>query len=218
MYLSSFYFCLTNIKGGIFMSNTNSYKDMRVKDLKEIIKDLSDEMLIVIPVIDEDDANRIYGFRKVRTAGILNCEYEEDQDTLCLNAAADGQDIADQVYFSGKDASVKEILYGESQFENTTSICIGGFSSVGEARSFLYYAKEIAEVYGYVTMADTHDIRGTNTVYAQNKIGWTLDAFKNAKIRESGDGMHAVLLPEFDWYKEQKVEVNEPKLYLKRRK
>lgn len=91
--------------------------DMRIKDLKNMINELPDEMIVVIPVIDEEDANHIYGFRKVRTAGILVCDGEDDREALCLNAAADEQDIADQVHFSGKDVSVKDILFGTSKYE-----------------------------------------------------------------------------------------------------
>lgn len=91
--------------------------DMRVKDLKDILNKLPDNMAIVIPVIDEDDANDINGFRKVRTAGILVSEGEEDREVLCLNAAADGQDICDQVYFSGRGVDVKEVLFGTSRYE-----------------------------------------------------------------------------------------------------
>lgn len=91
--------------------------DMRIKDLKNMINELPDEMIVVIPVIDEKDANHIYGFRKVRTAGILVCDGEDDREALCLNAAADEQDIADQVHFSGKDVSVKDILFGTSKYE-----------------------------------------------------------------------------------------------------
>lgn len=94
-------------------------KDMRVKDLKNIIEKLQDDLLVIIPVINEDDANEIIGFRKVRTAGILTCEYEDDTEALCLNASADEQNIADQVYFSGKgsEVGVKEILFGYSKYE-----------------------------------------------------------------------------------------------------
>lgn len=93
--------------------------DMRVKDLKKILDGLSDEMIVVIPVIDEDDVNHIYGFRKVRTAGVLVDEYgaEDEREAICLNAAADEQDIADQVHFSGRDVSVKEVLFGTSKYE-----------------------------------------------------------------------------------------------------
>lgn len=96
--------------------------DMKVKDLKNIINELPDDMLVVIPVIDEEDANHIYGFRKVRTAGVLVDEYEDEseKEVLCLNAAANEQDIADQVHFSGRDVSVKDILFGTSKYGNGT--------------------------------------------------------------------------------------------------
>lgn len=101
---------------------TDTYgQDMRVKDLKWILSKLPDDMAIVIPVIDEDDTNRIYGFRKVRTAGVLISEGEEDREVLCLNAADNGHDIADQVYFSGRDVGVEKILFGKSKFDKIPS-------------------------------------------------------------------------------------------------
>lgn len=39
--------------------------DMRIKDLKKIIKNLPDDMTIVIPVINELNSNDILGFRLV---------------------------------------------------------------------------------------------------------------------------------------------------------
>ena len=86
--------------------------NMRIGYLKSILNKLPDDMLVVIPVIDEDNSNHIYGFRKVRTVGILVCEGETDREALCLNTAAYEKDIADQVYFSGIDVKVKEILFG----------------------------------------------------------------------------------------------------------
>lgn len=94
----------------------SEYQNMLVKDLKKILNDLPDDMPIIIPVIDEDDANHIYGFRYVRTAGELICEYEREPEALCLNAAADGQDIADQIHFSGKDVGINKILFGVSKY------------------------------------------------------------------------------------------------------
>lgn len=91
--------------------------DMRIKDLKQIIDKLPDDMLVVIPVIDEESVDRIYGFRKVRTAGILTCEAEQDPEVLCLNAATNDYDIADQVHFSGRDVDVVKVLFGESKKE-----------------------------------------------------------------------------------------------------
>ena len=90
----------------------NECQNMRVKDLKHILEQLPDDMEVIIPVTDEEDANHIYGFRNVRTAGVLVSEGKQDREVLCLNAAADRQDIADQVYFSGRDVGVKEILFG----------------------------------------------------------------------------------------------------------
>lgn len=97
-------------------------KDLRVRDLKDIIDKLPDDMLIVMPVIDEDDANHIYGFRKIRTAGILVCDSEDDKEVLCVNAAADDNDIADQVHFSGRDVGVKNVLFGYSKYDKTSAI------------------------------------------------------------------------------------------------
>lgn len=85
-------------------------KNMTVKDLKEVLNKCPDNMQIIIPVIDEDDANHIYGFRHVRTVGILTSNGEED--ACCLNAAADGYNITDQIHFSGNDVGVKSVLFG----------------------------------------------------------------------------------------------------------
>ena len=92
---------------------------MKVGDLKDVIKDLPDEMFIVIPVVDEDDVNYIYGFRKVGTAGILTCEYENEDErkVICLNGCADGMDIADQVRYRRGDVDSVEVLYGNFEKE-----------------------------------------------------------------------------------------------------
>lgn len=90
---------------------TDKHGDMRIKDLKKIISDLPDDMIVIVPVIGENDANKLYGFRKIRTAGILECEFEEDREAFCINAASDGLDIMDQVYSSGRDVIVKDVLY-----------------------------------------------------------------------------------------------------------
>lgn len=92
--------------------------NMTVSQLKNIIADLPDDMSVIIPVIDEDDCNKIFGFRYVRTAGILIDIYaEKDDKVLCLNAAADEEDIADQVHFSGRSVAVEEVLFGTSKYE-----------------------------------------------------------------------------------------------------
>lgn len=85
--------------------------NMTVGDLKAILNELPGDMSIIIPVIDEDDANNIFAFRHVRTAGILYDEYEEkgDQRVLCLNAAADGADISTQI--KSRDVICEKVLF-----------------------------------------------------------------------------------------------------------
>lgn len=96
------------------MINSNYHDFMRVSNLKNIICDLPDDMLVVIPVVNEDDVNLIFGFRKVRTAGIIGCQTESEKEVFCLNGATDGKDIADQIHFSDKDVDVVKILYGKN--------------------------------------------------------------------------------------------------------
>lgn len=81
--------------------------NMTIEDLKDRIKDLPDDMPVIIPVITEDDANHIIAFRRVRTAGILKCEYEDDKTVLCLNAASYGLDISSQIKQSHCDPSIE---------------------------------------------------------------------------------------------------------------
>lgn len=93
--------------------------DLRVKDLKTILDGLPEDMLVIIPVVDEDYVNTIRGFRNVRTVGILECLDEEPNErrALCLNGAKDGADIADQVRFSGCDVSALTVLYAYSKYD-----------------------------------------------------------------------------------------------------
>ena len=91
---------------------------MRVKDLKKIISDLPDDMIVVVPVIDEYNVNKIYRFKKARTAGILTCDHELEREALCINSADDGYDIFYQVISSLKDVTVHSVLYYPSDFCN----------------------------------------------------------------------------------------------------
>ena len=70
--------------------------NLTVGDLKDMIKDLPDDMDVIIPVTIEDDANYIVSFRHVRTLGVLSNKYEE-KPALCLNGAQDGVDIETQL-------------------------------------------------------------------------------------------------------------------------
>lgn len=70
--------------------------NITVKDLKEAIKDLPDDMDVIMPVINEDDANEILAFRHIRTIGILECK-TENGPALCLNTSAAGADLYNQI-------------------------------------------------------------------------------------------------------------------------
>lgn len=84
--------------------------NMTVKDLKCILQDLPDDMAIVIPVISEDDCNQIFGFRHVRTAGVLFCEFETNYPrVLALNGAAGPTSIEEQV--KDRDVVCEKILF-----------------------------------------------------------------------------------------------------------
>ena len=97
----------------------SSNNDLRVKDLKTILDGLPDDMLVVIPAVDEDDVNKMYGFRRVRTVGILEDEDEDvrDRKVLCINGASNGADIADQVRYSGRDVVATTVLYAYSKYD-----------------------------------------------------------------------------------------------------
>lgn len=90
------------------MNNIN----LTVGELKEILNNesLSDDMDVVIPVISEDDANYIFGFRHVRTAGILECVYEEHK-AFVLNSSENGADINTQIKNYSGDPSCTKVLY-----------------------------------------------------------------------------------------------------------
>lgn len=78
-------------------------KNLTVKQLKDIINNLPDNMPIVIPVIDTDHSDIIHGFRFVRTIGVLKDEHENPDTVLCINTATDNQNISDQIRMSYKD-------------------------------------------------------------------------------------------------------------------
>ena len=71
---------------------------MTVKQLKVILKDLPDDMLVVIPSrsYKENHYYIINGCNIVTTAGILVSD-EEDGRVLCLNTSESGQDIMSQI-------------------------------------------------------------------------------------------------------------------------
>ena len=78
--------------------------------LKEAIKDLPDDMDVIIPVTIENDANYIVSFRHVRTLGIVTNKYEE-KPALCLNSAQDGADIDTQLHINKLGTTCDKVLF-----------------------------------------------------------------------------------------------------------
>ena len=84
--------------------------NLTVGDLKDRIKDLPDDMDVIIPVTIEDDANYIVSFRHVRTLGVLSNKYEE-KPALCLNCAQDGVDIETQLNLNKLSTTCDKVLF-----------------------------------------------------------------------------------------------------------
>lgn len=84
--------------------------NLTVGDLKDSIKDLPDDMDVIIPVTIEDDANYIVSFRHVRTLGVLSNKYEE-KPALCLNGAQDGVDIDTQLNLNKLSTTCDNVLF-----------------------------------------------------------------------------------------------------------
>lgn len=99
-----------------------SYVNMKVKHLKAILASIenleldgikidTDEMDVIIPVVDETDKDRIRGFRHVRTSGILANVYEPEV-ALCLSAPDDGMDMIRQLEYSEHSGTqCKKLLF-----------------------------------------------------------------------------------------------------------
>lgn len=84
--------------------------DMTVRDLKAALKDLPDDMEVIVTAYAEDDANYIFGFRHVRTAGILKNPYE-DKPALCLAPAMDGADMESLIENMHSDTNCEKVLF-----------------------------------------------------------------------------------------------------------
>lgn len=86
-------------------------KNMTVKELKEILNNCSDDMPVIIPVIDIDNSNNIEAFRYVTTAGILYDDYmpETQQRVVCLNSSTGSTIISDQI--GSRDVVCEQVLY-----------------------------------------------------------------------------------------------------------
>ena len=84
--------------------------NVTVRDLKDCLEGLPDDMDVIIALCDERDANVILGYRHIRTIGILENKYEE-KPALCLAASHDGADMYTLMGLNKSDTSVVKMLF-----------------------------------------------------------------------------------------------------------
>lgn len=70
--------------------------NVTVGELMDILKGVYADTEVAIPVIDKDDANKIYALRPVRTIGLVT-NANDSIPILCLNTSEDGMDFSDQI-------------------------------------------------------------------------------------------------------------------------
>lgn len=74
------------------LDNYERGMNVNVRDLRDCLEGLPDDMDVIIPVFDEHDENIIVGFRHMRTVGLLENQYEPKL-ALCLATARNGADM-----------------------------------------------------------------------------------------------------------------------------
>ena len=84
--------------------------NLTVGDLRDRIKDLPDDMDVIIPVSCAEDANYIESFRHARTLGIVSNKYEE-KPALCINASQNGVDIDTQLRINNLSTTCDRVLF-----------------------------------------------------------------------------------------------------------
>lgn len=84
--------------------------NITVRDLKDILKGLPDDMNIIVTSTPEDDPNYISSFMHLTTAGVLKNPYEE-KPALCLAPSTDGLDIKSLLDKNGSDTECMKLLF-----------------------------------------------------------------------------------------------------------
>lgn len=76
------------------MKNENYERgiNLTVRDLRDCLEGLPDDMDVIIALCDEQDTNVILGYRHIRTVGVLESQYEPKQ-ALCVAASENGADM-----------------------------------------------------------------------------------------------------------------------------
>ena len=84
--------------------------NLTVGALRDCIKDLPDDMDVIIPLSSAEDANYIESFRHARTVGIVSSKYEE-KPALCINSSQDGLDIDVQLNLNKLGTICDKVLF-----------------------------------------------------------------------------------------------------------
>lgn len=85
--------------------------NVTVRDLKNMLDGLPDDMEVIVPITNEHNPNHVFGFNRIRTAGILKSPAEQDM-ALCLAPSLGGWDMYSLVNNSKNvAATVEKMLF-----------------------------------------------------------------------------------------------------------
>lgn len=81
-----------------------------------------------------------------------------------------------------------------------TGFYIGKFERPYDANIILERIQEIGKSYGYVTLADVHDLIGDMSEYCECKYGWTFPGLKTMYVAVFDKQAYSIHMPAFDWF------------------
>lgn len=85
--------------------------NVNVRDLRECLEGLPDDMDVIIPVCVDGDENVILGFKHARTIGILENPMEA-KPAFCIATARDGADMYTLMELNArKNTTCKKLLF-----------------------------------------------------------------------------------------------------------
>ena len=93
--------------------NENKYErgiNITVRDLKDILEGLPDDMEVITTVTPEDNSNYVISFKHVRTAGILSNPYEP-KPVLCIAPTESGTDMYALIEGTYGDTKCEKLLF-----------------------------------------------------------------------------------------------------------
>lgn len=84
--------------------------NVTVRDLRDCLEGLPDDMDVIVPVHDEDDANVIFGYRHVRTIGVLRSP-RNPEPAFCLASSANGADMYSLMELNAGDIECEKQMF-----------------------------------------------------------------------------------------------------------